>query len=64
MESLQLVINNKHVGKKTIRCSSVVNPLLSAVKSPLRTYVSPSLDLFASVGKPVVDFEGGDSLQV
>lgn len=28
------------------------------------TNVSPSLDLFATVGEPVVNFQGGDSLQI
>ncbi len=28
------------------------------------TNVSPSLDLFATVGEPVVNFKGGDPLQV
>lgn len=29
-----------------------------------RTYVSTSLDVLASVGKPVVDLQRGDSLQI
>lgn len=52
--------------RDVIKCA-VQNGHLCCPHPPHRSHITnvgPSLDLFATVGKPVVNFQGGDPLQI